>query len=258
MPTHHGGRHEHGQNFLTDGAVIDRVVDLARRTDGPIIEIGPGAGALTDPLLRLGRPVTAVEIDGGHARRLRGRLPAVTVVHGDFLRHRLPAEPHAVVGNLPFHLTTAVLRKLLHAPHWTGAVLIVQWEVARRRAGVGGATMMTAQWSPWYDFGLAGRIPASAFTPRPSVDAGVLTITRRYAPLIPPARRRDYAAFVHAVFTGRGHGLPEVLAGVAPKHRRAEARRWAAGRGRRGTPLPRDLSAEDWVEAFERFAQSAT
>lgn len=258
MPTHHGGRHEHGQNLLTDGAVIDRVVDLARRTDGPIIEIGPGAGALTDPLLRLGRPVTAVEIDGGHARRLRGRLPAVTVVHGDFLRHRLPAEPHAVVGNLPFHLTTAVLRKLLHAPHWTGAVLIVQWEVARRRAGVGGATMMTAQWSPWYDFGLAGRIPASAFTPRPSVDAGVLTITRRYAPLIPPARRRDYAAFVHAVFTGRGHGLPEVLAGVAPKHRRAEARRWAAGRGRRGTPLPRDLSAEDWVEAFELFAQSAT
>lgn len=258
MPTHHGGRHEHGQNFLTDGAVIDRVVDLARRTDGPIIEIGPGAGALTDPLLRLGRPVTAVEIDGGHARRLRGRLPAVTVVHGDFLRHRLPAEPHAVVGNLPFHLTTAVLRKLLHAPHWTGAVLIVQWEVARRRAVVGGATMMTAQWSPWYDFGLAGRIPASAFTPRPSVDAGLPTITRRDAPLIPPARRRDYAAFVHAVFTGRGHGLPEVLADVAPKHRRAEARRWAAGRGRRGTPLPRDLSAEDWVEAFERFAQSAT
>ncbi|MBS4104936.1 rRNA adenine N(6)-methyltransferase family protein, partial [Tsukamurella paurometabola] len=105
-----------------------------------------------------------------------------TIVHGDFLHHRLPAEPHAVVGNLPFHLTTAVLRKLLHAPHWTDAVLIVQWEVARRRAGIGGATMMTAQWSPWYEFGLGGRIPASAFTPRPSVDAGLLTITRRGTP----------------------------------------------------------------------------
>ncbi|MBS4102476.1 rRNA adenine N-6-methyltransferase family protein, partial [Tsukamurella paurometabola] len=97
-------------------------------------------------------------------------------------------------------------------------------------------------------------IPASAFTPRPSVDAGLLTITRRGTPLVPPGRRREYAAFVHAVFTGRGHGLPEILAGVAPRHRRAEARRWAARRGHRGTPLPRDLRAEDWVEAFERFA----
>ncbi|TWS20575.1 23S ribosomal RNA methyltransferase Erm [Tsukamurella asaccharolytica] len=254
MPTHHGGRQEHGQNFLTDGAVIDRFVDLTRHTDGPIIEIGPGSGALTDPLLRLGRSLTAVEIDGGHARRLRGRLPEATIVHGDFLRHRLPAEPHAVVGNLPFHLTTAVLRKLLHAPHWTGAVLVVQWEVARRRAGVGGATMMTAQWTPWYEFGLAGRIPSAAFTPRPSVDAGLLTITRRDAPLIPPARRRDYAAFVHAVYTGRGRGLPEVLAGVAPRDRRAEARKWAARRSHRGSLLPRDLRAEEWVEAFERFA----
>lgn len=256
MPTHHGGRHEHGQNFLTDGAVIRSVIDLARRTDGPIVEVGPGTGALTEHLLRLRRPLTAVEIDRSHARRLRARLPAATIVHGDFLQYRLPAEPHAVVGNLPFHLTTAVLRKLLHAPHWTDAVLIVQWEVARRRAGVGGATMMTAQWSPWYEFGLAGRIPASAFTPRPSVDAGLLTITRRSAPLVPPHRRRDYAAFVHAVFTRRGHGLPAILAGIAPQHRRAEARRWATGRGpgRGRIPLPRDLRPEDWVEAFERFA----
>ncbi|NMD56833.1 MULTISPECIES: 23S ribosomal RNA methyltransferase Erm [Tsukamurella] len=251
MPTHHGGRHEHGQNFLTDGAVIARVVDLTRRTDGPIVEIGPGAGALTEPLLRLGRPLTAVEIDRRHAGRMRRALPAATVVHGDFLQHRLPTEPHAVVGNLPFHLTTAVLRKLLHAQHWTGAVLIVQWEVARRRAGVGGATMMTAQWSPWYEFGLAGRIPAAAFTPRPAVDAGLLTITRRRTPLVPTAQRRTYAAFVHAVFTGRGRGLPEILAGVAPRHRRAEARRWAVGRGAR---LPRDLRTEDWTEAFARFA----
>ncbi|BDD80789.1 hypothetical protein TPB0596_05520 [Tsukamurella pulmonis] len=250
MPTHRGGRHEHGQNFLTDRTAIDAVVDLTRRTSGPIFEIGPGAGALTEPLLRLGRPLTAVEIDGEHVRRLRRRLPTATVVHGDFLRHRLPAEPHAVVGNLPFHLTTAVLRRLLHAPHWTDAILIVQWEVARRRAGIGGSTMMTAQWSPWYEFGLDRRIPASAFAPRPSVDAGLLTIRRRSEPLVPLARRREYAGFVHAVFTGRGRRLPEILAGVAPRHRRAEARRWAVGRA---TALPRDLRTADWVDAFARF-----
>ncbi|KXO99584.1 23S ribosomal RNA methyltransferase Erm [Tsukamurella pseudospumae] len=254
MSTHRGGRHEHGQNFLTDREVVGTVVDLARLSTGPIVEIGPGAGALTVPLAGLGSPLIAVEIDERYAHRVRRTVPPASVVHGDFLHYRLPGQPHAVVGNLPFHLTTAVLRKLLHAPHWTDAVLIVQWEVARRRAGVGGTTMMTAQWLPWYEFRLVRRIPATAFAPRPSVDAGLLTITRRLAPLLVDGRRREYAAFVHAVFTGPGHGLPEILAGVARRHRRAEARRWAAGRGLRGTPLPRDLRGEDWVDAFERFA----
>lgn len=96
-------------------------------------------------------------------------------MHGDFLRYRLPRTPHTIVGNLPFHHTTAMLRHILHAEHWTASVLLVQWEVACRCAAVGGATMMTAQWWPWYDFGLAGRVPASAFTPRPGVDAGLMT-----------------------------------------------------------------------------------
>src|SRR5699024_5589672 len=64
MPTHHGGRHEHGQNHLADGRVVARVLDLVRDTDGPLLEIGPGTGALTLPLQDLGRPLTAVEIDG--------------------------------------------------------------------------------------------------------------------------------------------------------------------------------------------------
>src|SRR5699024_11383810 len=78
-----------------------------------------------------------------------------------------------LVGNLPFHLTTAILRRIFRAPGWKHAILLVQWEVARRRAGVGGATMMTAQWWPWFDFELGRRVPARAFTPRPNVDGGV-------------------------------------------------------------------------------------
>ncbi|WP_019201083.1 23S ribosomal RNA methyltransferase Erm [Tsukamurella sp. 1534] len=252
MPTYRGGRHEHGQNFLTDRATVRAVVNLVADTDGPILEIGPGSGALTRPLACLGRPLTAVEIDDRHARRLRRELHGTTVIHRDFLDHRLSPEPHTVVGNLPFHLTTAILRKVLHAPHWTDAVLITQWEVARRRAGVGGSTMMTAQWLPWYEFRLRQRIPAGAFTPRPTVDAGLLTITRRTSPLVPVARRRAYSSFVHAVFTGRGHGLAAVLAGVAPQHAGA-ARKWVAAQGFRGTPLPRDLDAAHWADAFTRF-----
>ena len=69
MPTYRGGRHEHGQNFLTDPSTIATITRLVAATEGPIIEIGPGDGALTTPLAQLGRPVTAVEIDPRLARR---------------------------------------------------------------------------------------------------------------------------------------------------------------------------------------------
>ena len=69
MPTYQGGRHEHGQNFLTDPSIIATITRLVAATQGPIIEIGPGDGALTTPLAKLGRPVTAVEIDPRLARR---------------------------------------------------------------------------------------------------------------------------------------------------------------------------------------------
>ncbi|MFA5707797.1 23S rRNA (adenine(2058)-N(6))-methyltransferase Erm(46) [Mycolicibacterium sp.] len=251
MPTYRSGRHELGQNFLTDRNAVDMIVDLVSRTDGPIIEIGSGGGALTLPLQVLRRPITAIEIDPRHARTLERRVgPTTTIVHADFLRYRLPRTPHTLVGNLPFHHTTAMLRRILHAGHWTTAVLVVQWEVARRRAAVGGATMMTAQWWPWYDFGLAGRVPASAFTPQPGVDAGLMTITRRTDPLVDPALRTRYSAFVHTVFTSKGHGLQQILPRAAGAPAKAAVKKWLVRQRFRGTPLPRDLSPEQWSELF--------
>lgn len=252
MPTYRGGRHEHGQNFLTDRETIASIVDLVARTDGPIIEIGPGGGALTAPMARLNRSITAIEIDPRLAQRLSRNLPSVNVINQDFLTYQLPDSPTTVVGNLPFHLTTAILRKLLHARRWQEAVLVMQWEVARRRAGIGAMTMMTAQWAPWYEFGSAQRISAAAFTPQPSVDAGLLTIRRRYAPLIPMSERSSYQSFVHSVFTGRGRGLAEILSRASPTTL-PESRSLLSEFGFHHSSLPRDLTVEAWVGAFKRF-----
>src|SRR5699024_2528239 len=97
----------------------------------------------------------------------------------------------------------------------TPVVLLVQWEVARRRAGIGGSSMMTAQWWPWIDFSLHGRVPRSAFKPAPSVDGGLLEMTRRPDPLLSPDARESYRQFVHDVFTSRGRGIGEILANVS-------------------------------------------
>ncbi|MGV0838139.1 23S ribosomal RNA methyltransferase Erm [Mycolicibacterium thermoresistibile] len=251
MSTFRAGRHELGQNFLHDRSTIDQIVECVSRTNGPIIEIGSGSGALTLPLQVLRRPITAVELDPRQVRALRGRVNSrTTVVHGDFLRFRLPRSPHTIVGNLPFHQTTAMLRRILHADHWATAVVLVQWEVARRRAAVGGATMMTAQHWPWYVFELVSRVPASAFTPRPGVDAGLMTVTRRPNPLVAPVHRRQYRSFVHAVFTGRGRGLRQILSRVTAASTKEEVMTWAARQGISDASMPRDLTAEQWAELF--------
>src|SRR5699024_1211006 len=150
---------------------IATIADLARATSGPIMEIGPGGGAVTNELYRLGRPLTLVELDETRLDHLEDTFPRAEIRHADVLTTRF--DRPVIVGNLPFHLTTPILRRLLRTGRWQQAILLTQWEVARKRAGVGGSTMMTAQWAPWFDFRLAGRVPADAFDPKPSVDGGI-------------------------------------------------------------------------------------
>ncbi|GIF46863.1 23S rRNA (adenine-N6)-dimethyltransferase [Asanoa ferruginea] len=239
------GRHELGQNFLVDRSVIADIERIVAATEGPILEIGPGDGALTRPLSRLGRPITAVELDPRRAKRLAEQTPRhVMVLNEDVLFHRISGTPRVVVGNVPFHITTSTLRWLLAAPHWQTAVLLVQWEVARRRAGIGGASLLTARVWPWFAFEVHSRVDKRAFRPVPTVDGGLLVVHRRPTPLV--AERDPYQRFVQTVFTGRGYGLREILtrsAGVpAPV-----ARDWLRTHRVPANALPRDLTAEQWA-----------
>ncbi len=255
MSSYPGGPHELGQNSLVDPTIVDEVHDLVAATDDPIVELAAGDGALTARLSRAQRPVTAVELDPKRARRLQRRTPEhVAVVTGDILRFRLPEQPHVLVGNLPFHITTAVLKRLLAASHWHTAVLLVQWEVARRRAGVGGASMLTACWWPWYEFTLHRRVPARSFRPEPAVDGGLLVVRRRPRPLV--TERADYQAFVKEVFTGRGRGLREILNRTGRLHRGA-LDAWLRAEGVPGRALPKDLTAEQWAALWQQARGAA-
>ncbi|WP_419703624.1 23S ribosomal RNA methyltransferase Erm [Promicromonospora sp. NFX87] len=244
-----GGAHELGQNLLVDTQVIRRVVDLVPDADRPVVEWAAGRGALTLPLARLGRPLEAVEIDPRSTGRLSRVAPGnVTVTRDDILRHAPPSDPYDLVCNVPFHLTTPVLRRLFTLTGWQRAVLITQWEVARKRAAVGGTTLLTVQWWPWFSPRLDRRIPAGAFRPRPSVDAGLLVIDRRTEPLLPVREQRGYQRFTAAVFNGRGRGLHEILVrqGIA----RDDVRRWAREHGVGPNALPRELDARAWAGAY--------
>ncbi|MFL6112236.1 MAG: rRNA adenine N-6-methyltransferase family protein, partial [Catenulispora sp.] len=123
------------------------------------------------------------------------------------------------------------------------------WEVARRRAGVGGASLLTASWWPWYEFWLDRRIPAASFRPVPSVDAGLLLMRRRTDPLVPAGERAQYQDFVRLVFQAPGRGLEEMIA-RAGRLRRDEVRQWLRHRRIPARALPKDLTPQDWADLW--------
>jgi 23S rRNA (adenine-N6)-dimethyltransferase len=194
-----------GQNFLRP-ELADRFVESAGvRAGDLVVEIGAGSGAITGALARRGAEVLALELDPVWADRLRrsiarAHLDRVRVVAADFLAVPLPNRPFRVVACLPFGNTTAILSRLLDDPggHMRRADVIVQWEVAHKRSAVPASTLRSTGWAPWWDFQLGRRIPAREFRPVPRVDGGVLVVTRRDPPLLPPAMAPRYRSFVRA------------------------------------------------------------
>ena len=248
-----GGRHELGQNFLRNPSTINRFVAVVRDTEGSILEMGAGDGAITRKLCLLDRDITAIDVDEQHVKNLQRDMPTVRVERADALRFTLDFP--VIVGNIPFNLTTPILRRLLKSSTWNHAVLLTQWEVARKRAGVGGCTMMTAQVAPWYVFELHGRVPARDFAPMPSVDGGILRITRREKSLVSSAERRNYESFVRAAFTGRGRTLAQIL-GRASRAPSNEVSRVLSELSLEDVRLPRDLRADTWGVLWSRLARN--
>lgn len=190
-----------GQNFLNAATADQLIYQADFRTGELVVEIGAGCGAMTFALARRGVRLIAVEADPAWCRHLRtnaGAYPQIRVVEGDFLSMPLPAEPYRVVGSLPFGQTTEMLRRLLDDPKtfMQRADLIVQWEVARKRAATPPSTLLSTIWAPWWDIRLAYRIPAAQFRPIPAMDGGYLTIMRRNPPMLPSEMARSFASFV--------------------------------------------------------------
>jgi 23S rRNA (adenine-N6)-dimethyltransferase len=199
-------RRAYAQNFLASPRLATQLVRNADvGSDDLVLEIGAGNGALTAELARRARAVVAVELDPVLAASLRRRFArdrTVRVVESDARRVELPREPFRVVANLPFNATTALLRRLLDPSlPLTRADLVLQWEVARKRAGQP-RTALSAAWAPWWRFRLGRRIAASEFRPRPAVSAGVLVAERRVPPLLPAHVFADYSRFTKALYEG--------------------------------------------------------
>ena len=180
----HIARKRFGQHFLTDGAIIDAIIDaIAPKPGEALIEIGPGLGAMTHPLVARCEQLTVIELDRDLAQRLRGR-PGIEVIEADVLQVDFDALAQArgqrlrVVGNLPYNISSPILFHLLgSAARVVDQHFMLQKEVVERMAaGPGtkdyGRLSVMLQWR--YDIESVLDVPPESFDPPPRVDSAVV------------------------------------------------------------------------------------
>ena len=180
----HTARKRFGQHFLADASVLDAIVsEIDPKPGESLVEIGPGLGAMTDPLVaRCGR-LTVIELDRDLARRLRQR-PELDVIEADVLKVDFEAlavqrgQPLRVVGNLPYNISTPILFHLLTAvPQIVDQHFMLQKEVVDRMAAAPGGKdygrlSVMLQWR--YHIEAVLEVPPEAFEPPPRVDSAVV------------------------------------------------------------------------------------
>ena len=241
-----------GQNFLCDPRVARRVADLVEDPLEPVVEIGPGLGALSRDLASTGRPFVAVELDLRLAEHMEKELrpfPYARVVRGDILDRMVDALiPEArrvtVIGNLPYSITTPALEWILGQKERVGrALLMVQREFAERLTAKPGSKEYG---SISVFVGLNAivknrfRVSPGAFYPRPDVDSTVLEVTPRPYPDTSAEEREAASRLARASMGTRRKTLANALAtglGLAPEEARVLIEAAMLEPGRRGETL---------------------
>jgi 23S rRNA (adenine-N6)-dimethyltransferase len=234
------------QHFLRSSGLAAELVASAGIGPGDlVVDVGAGTGVITSALARAAGRVVAVELDPRLAQRLRGRWPNVEVVEGDACGIPPPGEPFRVVANPPFSRTADLLHALLDDPATPllRADLVLEWAVAHKHAVPWPSSLNGVLWGSTYEAGLARRLPRGAFSPAPSVDAGVLVVQRRAEALVPAELVGDYRRFVAAGFR---RGVRAVVS------RRELERVGAVG----ACVAARDLDAHQWAALFHQRAPS--
>jgi 16S rRNA (adenine1518-N6/adenine1519-N6)-dimethyltransferase len=256
-------QHRFSQNFLADVEILEDI--LAAAAPGPgrrILEIGPGLGFLTGALLAAGARVTAVEIDRGMVAHLGEAFAAeieagaLRLVEGDVLDEDLAglvSAPYDVVANLPYHVTSPVLHRLLGGeagPRPERCVLMVQREVAERIAARPGAMSYLSVFVQYHAVpSIVRRVPRDAFEPAPAVESAILALDVRDADApgrLPPAMEDHLWRLVQAGFRERRKMLHNVLARQLP----VEPARVAAAlqeAGIAGDRRPQTLGVGEWI-----------
>jgi len=252
-----------GQNFLHDPNALEKIVEVADLMPGDtVLEIGAGTGALTVRLAQSRARVIAVEIDERLLPILRQQLadfPRVQIVHADILETNVAElvgeQPYVVVANLPYYITSAILRHLLDIPHKPRRlVLTIQQEVAERLiAQPGDMSLLTVSVQFYGKPTIATRFNPAAFWPRPDVASAVVRIDVYDHPPVDVPSEALFFKIVRAGFGQKRKQLKNSMGGgLGMNHMEASAILQKAGVD--PTRRAETLTLEEWASITRVFA----
>jgi len=255
----HIPRKRFGQNFLIDDGIIAGIISaiMPRRNDN-LVEIGPGLGALTGPLLdRLDR-LQVIEIDRDLIARLRTQYPPdrLAIHEGDVLEFDFAALGHdmRIVGNLPYNISTPLLfRFATYAGHIRDIHVMLQREVVERMVAAPGDSefsRLSVMLQYRFDMEKLIDVPADSFDPAPKVESAVVRLMPMN-PLPHPARNETlFAELVSRAFSQRRKTLRNTLKGMVTAEQLAALGINAGARAQ-------ELSVADFVRIADALSAPA-
>ncbi len=230
----------HSQHFLRSPAFIAELIGHSNlRHKDTVIDIGAGSGAITAVLARRVAHVIAYENESQAGKRLQEHMascPTVEVRQEDFLAAELPDGPYKVFSNIPFHLSSSIVRKLVGAKVPPQAIyLIVQKQFAIKLVTDGDHfhAALGMAIAPWWTVRIRRPLRRTDYTPPPAVDTALIEIKPRPEPLLPHDMQERYLSFVE-----RCYAEPRFYARTsAPKNKK-----------------PSQVTLEQWCAVFRQSA----
>ena len=215
-----------GQHFLHDDAICRAIVEALPQTNLPVLEIGPGAGAITRLLIQTPYPdFRCVELDDEKVSYLQKTFPALQgkIIHGDCLHIPKPFNTEfLLIGNFPYNISSQIVFRLID---WQVSIPVMvgmfQKEVAMRVVSPPGKKdygILSVLTQCYFECEYLFDVPPTAFTPPPKVISGVIRLTRRSTPLF-SGDEKKFKTFVKQAFSQKRKTLRNCLKGFVPSER---------------------------------------
>jgi 16S rRNA (adenine1518-N6/adenine1519-N6)-dimethyltransferase len=244
-----------GQHFLTDPSILRRIVEFAHiNPQNSVVEIGPGAGALTAELAKAAARVIAMEIDADLIAGLRSSMPSnVEVVHGDALEMPWPPGMFHVVGNLPYNVATPLLKRFIDdRESICDVTVMVQKEVAERLVSKPGTReygplSVLVQYYATVKYGF--KVSPGSFRPRPKVDSAIVRL--EWKPDV--AAARPFTDFVQHAFGSRRKKLVNNLLSMFGSLGRIEIEKRINAADISPDCRPEQLSVAEFLRLYHHF-----
>lgn len=252
-------RIKYSQNFLKNTELVKNLVSKSSVSkEDTVLEIGAGEGIITAELLNKAGSVIAFEVDKHFFEKLEKKFQgnvSLQLKLEDFLSTDLPTYPYKVFSNIPFNLTSAIIKKLTFENNPPGdAYLIIQKEAALKFAGKpldSKNSQLSVLLYPWFEIKSIYSFKSGDFHPRPNVEIVLVQIKQRQDPFVEYNKRQEYEDFVTFTFNQFKPNIAEGLSSVLGKQNILTL---AKKQGFSSEVKPSELNFRDWISLFKAFS----